>query len=744
MLVHGAGFAIELTDADHELLPHDVHVVHVRLMANVPGRYTDELIIDMDNMPRAVIPVTFHVEGKAVVLDPFTSGLTVAPDIRTARLQMPPVIPGVGSVKRTLTVTSRCPRELVLTANVVEWGAAVRLEHFVRAAESTPVAGAAASSDEAAAATVSLALVDQSTGGAASRPTSGPSRATVTPDRIVLPPLQTTQIVLQYTPPDHAGADFHASLVLRSAPHLCASNDRFFVDEFYLLNAGRFPAKRYLTPPTVIAKEGIQVRGVPKVPLRHPLVDRPGVVAGGVVVAPDEEMLLVMQNSSANSTAGAATTGAATAASPASPSRVAADDDSDDDANVGSSGATKKNDNGLEERLRAARNATKATLAEREELSQFIALRRQEAADSWARHVRPIELELHVTHLHPKLVTDPPEILRMPMCRVGDINARTMTMRNEGTAPMDFRLAIAEGPFKIVKTMLRASNSTQVVDFATSKLAASFRSGRPASRDSDPSLTLFRLRPSDVLEVTVQLSNIAELVKHHVHGLLHVIFSNGNHVQPVPLLATVHVPVVDVESAELHFRPTVAVTGGRKQPVHQRIVRLINPTTCAAKFVIKHDPSQKPLTRGASTLTRAAFTKTASSALAAAASQPVGSPDSGRTHTLKSSTLGLAAAKSTALGATGGAAEANNVVLRAGTGESDLDKAVDDPTRFHFEVTEGVIGPASAGSQPTYFDVPVTFAEHATTLFECDFIVEVDGGVGTRFTLRGESRSTEL
>jgi hypothetical protein len=711
LLVHGAGFAVEVLDAEHALQPFETHEILVRLVANIPGRYTDELLIDMDDMPSTSIPISFHVEGKAVVLDPSTSGLTIGAS-GVAQLTMPPIVPGLAAVKRTLTITSRCPRELTVQAKLLEWGTAVSL--------------ASLWGEQGSSGGVTLSLVDRTAPGVA----TSPCAATIEPAALTIPALQTATVVLHYVPPAVAVNDFHASLVLTTAPSICTSNDRFFVDEFYLRNAERYlEAQRSLTQQLVIVKEGINVRGVPKIQVRAPTVERKGIVSSGAVIALDEGLALAAMETSATNVAASAGHDA---------------DDSDDDAPANSSNQSsgdvatsgkKKADADLEQRLRQARANSRAVLAERNELLAFIARRRDEMAAAWRAHVRPIELELHVTHLAPRLVTDPPAALRFPLCRRNTRNARTMTFTNEGAAAVDFMLVIAEGPFKVAKTMLRAENKGKAIDFAASKLAQSMRN-RPTSRESDPASTLFRLRPFDVLEVTVELTELGQNQKHQVQGLLNVTYASGNHVQPVELLATVHVPVVEVESDSLTFRPSVAVTGGRKQPVYKRVVRLINVSPCPASFTIRHEPSDRPISRRTAVVTRATALKATRAAIENASGDGAG---------FEGTPTGLAtgtfARTTNALGALGGAAEANNVTVQLAADDA---LPVDDPNHFRFDELSGTIDAASAGSKPTVLEIPVTFVEHAMMVFESKFVVDVDGGVGCSFTLTGVGRGTEL
>jgi hypothetical protein len=715
-LIHGAGFAIELSELTHALQPFETITVDVRLIANIPGHYSDAITIAIDNMPSTCVPVTFHVEGKPVVLDPFTSGLTVGPT-GVARLQMPPIVPGVPVVKRTLTVTSRCPRELALSAKLVEWGQALKLN--------------AAFDDDTG--RVSLALESRVDPGAVVPMCS----AQVSPAQIVLPALQTTQVTISYAPPENPKKDFHASLIFSTEPAETVGNDRFLVDEFYKVNAARFPdTTRTLTQQTVIAKEGITLRGVPKVLVRPPLVERKGIAQGSVILPLDENARLAA--ASADRTPGNSGQNQLTSSTHAHNVNPNHDDDeSDDDV------AAKKSheDEALEKRLKAAKAASRALVAEREELVNFVAARRQELKRMWRVHARPMELEVHVAHLAPKLVTDPPSVLRLPMCKrsaIGTsanatINSRTINLSNEGTAPVDFRLEIAQGPFRVSKAQLRAENKGKLVNFADTKLGQTLGGGglagskRPASRESDPVMQLFRLRPFDVLVVTVELIDAADFVKQRIEGLMNIAFASGAHVQAVPLLATVHVPVVEVEHPSVTFRPTVAVANGRKQPVYKRMVRLVNPSLCDAPFVIRHTPADRPVTRRTKPADRATVIKAAQTA--------IGSDDAGfdGKKTLSKTT--------TALGATGGPAEANNVTV-----EFDGDEAlpVDDPSRFAIDTMSGIVPAATLGSKPAVLEVAVTFREHAVTHFESTFVVEVDGGVGSRFTLYGESRGTEM
>jgi len=369
----------------------------------------------------------------------------------------------------------------------------------------------------------------------------------------------------------------------------------------------------------------------------------------------------------------------------------------------------------------------------------------------WRRHVRPLEVEVHVAHLAPKLVTDPPEVLRLPMCKrraIGtstnaNVNSRTISLSNEGTAPVDFRLEITKGPFRVAAAQLRAENKGKLVDFAQTKLgqtlattaapslAAASRAHRPASRESEPANQLFRLRPFDVLVVTVELVDAdGAFVKQRIDGELNVAFATGGHTQRIPVLATVHVPVVEVAHPSVTFRPTVAVAHGRKQPSYKRVLQLVNPSLCPAPFVIRHVAADRPVTRRTKPADRATIVKAAQTAIASS-DGTAGEFDG---HKTLSKTT-------TALGATGGAAEANNVTV-----ELDGDDAlpVDDPTRFALDVTSGVVPAATLGSKPTVLEIPISFREHAVTHFESTFAVEVEGGIGTQFTLYGESRGTEM
>lgn len=111
LLLDGRGCCTLLSSMEGPVQPHDCIPIPGLMAMNVPGKYEEKIRVGFDDMARPVdVSLTWEVEGKPLLLDPTTSGLTTSgtQDL----LLMPSVIASVGSSRRHLRLINRLPRDI--------------------------------------------------------------------------------------------------------------------------------------------------------------------------------------------------------------------------------------------------------------------------------------------------------------------------------------------------------------------------------------------------------------------------------------------------------------------------------------------------------------------------------------------------------------------------------------------------------------------------------------------------------
>ncbi|CUG87552.1 Hypothetical protein, putative [Bodo saltans] len=564
-------------------------------------------------------------------------------------------------------------------------------------------------------------------------------------------------------------------------------NDIFLLDEFYLVNAERYPAERAITALGLVQQNnanngggggsggGGGVRSVSKLNVQQPLLDRPAILKDNRFLQPSasEKLILdlykrqqlrattppVRASSTSDLINGGVAgnssfsmrgqlppavvpvaSGSAAALTPSASTAVADDsDDEDDDAMNVVSNMAGKGGNGTD-----SKEALLAQDVERTELMDFIARRREELHCTLDdRYLTPTTITVVGVVMAAKLQCDPPEVLRFPLCKAGETASRAIRLTNPTRTPLDFRVRM-DGPFRITRLDfipadgeedllseddeegknatrntrklllgstkgLAANNQTLKSAVPTAKNAllasstpSSLASTKRTDPNSDPANTLFHLRPRDSVDLTVELSGLSTTSQQHKHaldGALTVLFQGCPLTQVVPCLATVHTPSLVCDPEQTWFRPPVVIRDGKPQPKYPRNITLVNHSNCPAPFSVRH-----------------------MARMDAPGGARVGSAGGGETlQRLK---------KVQAVVAT--------------TPLEEHAQLFDDPSRFTIFPMNGVVPAATKGGAPGRLVIQIQFHEYSFMKYESRFRVDVEGGVGSDFVVRGDSREVEV
>ena len=696
LLQDGRGCAVQLANANNALKPYGSQEVLATFVSNLPGEYKDHIQVIVEGCPNAEIPIAFTVRGKPILVDPTTSGL--GPDATTGRMRLllPEVVAGMTSIRRRLRITSRCPRDLDVSVALIDQGSFFRV-------------CLAEGGDDSANNKLAILPAGAATAGKIASPTS-----------FVLNALDSTDVLVEYSAPPGASGDWRANLTISSRIARTPFNDVFNIDEFYSTYRHLYPATRQISPIGLPAAKN-EVRGVPKIDVMKPLIDRPGIVMDSKFVELSlyqQRLVAQLKRKHAQSLEAAASGNGSLVASNV-------DDDSDDEGldKVGSQTP-------LQEGEVSPRSNRQLLLddKEREELKAFLQKRYLEQAQSSSNYFTNTVIEIVAQNAQATLVCDPAEMLRFPMCKIGGKCDRTIRLRNPTRTALDFRVAV-DAPFRIIdnkfipgddveetlleddadialrqsQKALSTKKKTSPTRTATSGTAASAMPllstmGSTKRRDpnSDPANILYHLKPRDSVDITVELTLAAASstmsMRHQVDGEFRIAYQGGRQPQTLPMLATVHVPTVVCEPDTTWFRPTVFLHDGKPQPKHDRVIKLVNYSTCDAPFEISHNPAARTVSRGNETITRLQKVNQALQ------------PTPAELHAM----------------------------------------VVDDPTRFTLSQLQGVVPAATAGGVPGSVAISIGFEGVSNTHFECKFRVVVAGGVGHEFSVRGDSRETEI
>ena len=545
--------------------------------------------------------------------------------------------------------------------------------------------------------------------------------------------------------------------------------------------------KRVVPPASLVEKPGVAVRGVRKLGVRVPLVSRRGVCLDGVVLPPSEEVATLMRIAQANSMAkslevsrlaGLGADAALSAAPRAGMADLDAALDGDDEDDKDEAAAEKAHDPAFEERQKRQRQAMLATEKERQHLVSYMAQRRSEMYAFSADYFTPILVDLTVEVCRPQLLSDPDSgVLLFPIARNAIATTRMIRLMNRGLAPLDFRVE-ASAPFVIqdgrflandgrsqIPKPLRAAavSSNHAIAIKSDGAAAGGGGGGQGKGDSggitpkgtvsmaatkassqrqplksagagiaahhpgttDPSTTLYRLGCNDELSLVIELpAGCAQgNERHAIHGDLLVKYSNGE-VQTFKLDAAMQTPSVITEPGHLVFLPSVQVAKGKAQPAYCKVLKLSNSSDCDAPFTIRHVASERPLSRSAGLDPRVSAAN--------------------RVLATISTTQSATVHRDAATVLMGRSRDDSRDGLISADGGGDVSVILDDPDRFEITTRSGVVPAASAGGVPGTLELPVYFRERASNVYESAFEILVEGGIGSTFVLRGESRVTEV
>ncbi|KAG5502866.1 hypothetical protein JKF63_04636 [Porcisia hertigi] len=436
--------------------------IPVRLVCALPGRYVEQLCIRANStLPWLQIPVDYEVYGKAIVLDPMTSGL-MKEGGRDGKevLQMPPVIAPLGTSRRTIRLVNRVSRDVDVTVEVFS----CPLGMVVHAVDPGVLA------DQVELRLCSMTEEDRE------KERRRVGRVSATPFKLRIPAHSRREVLLEFTPTARAAEESLASehgkgfnrsdgyavspkgrhrndasargfvtghdsdgseddedgeeAMLPPSEHfwqgsVCIHamlahselNDIFLVDEFYTLYADRYPSQRVARPISG-AKAGARcttdVGGsaggsltVAQLSVMQPLRTRPGgrVVRDGRVVWPSEAAQRALDRAAAAGDTPLVNTTASALGRPASHS-PGCDSDS----------ATDGDESASEMSLFSQRaepipplEVLQQEVEERQALVAFMESRRRTLQEESRKYFTSIELRLRARCGRPRLTIEPSE-----------------------------------------------------------------------------------------------------------------------------------------------------------------------------------------------------------------------------------------------------------------------------------------------------------------------------------------------
>lgn len=527
VLGDGSGCATLLSCVAGVLRSHGTVRIPVQLWCALPGRYVEHLCVRADpTLPLLRVPVEYEVYGRPIVLDATTSGLTKdggreGEDV----LLMPPVIAPLGTSRRTIRLINRVSRDMDVSVEVFPCPLGMAVHAL------NPDAPA----DEVELKLLTMNAEDKEREG------SRVGHVTATPLQLCIPAHAHREVVLEFTPNaqlsdgdtanDASGAATKAKRRGTANPtvtgppadqHCCdshtsdadkddsssegdeeamllpsekwwqgsvcinavlaqnESNDMFLVDEFYTINAERYPSQRVARPLTGAVQADCAGGGssstissfsATQVKVLRPLRSRPNnrVVRRGRVVWPTEAEQRILDRHAANRAAavvqlsssnGGATVNGEVAAASSSDSD---DDENDTLADSSAFSAPSQTRKGSEDNGGAAVPSLEVLLREAEErraLLDFIQARRQALQAEGNKYFSSIELRLRARCGRPHLTIEPSEkCLEFPAvahavnadaaetCSSSSSSAprctRTVRLTNRNSAPLRFALSFA-------------------------------------------------------------------------------------------------------------------------------------------------------------------------------------------------------------------------------------------------------------------------------------------------------------
>lgn len=182
-LLDGRGSSTLQCAPEGPVLPHGALSLPLMMVGNLPGRYNETLRVSFDGFTHAMdIPIEWEVEGRPLLLDPTTSGLTTSGQREV--LLLPAVIASVGASRRHLRLINRIPRDVNVSISIFMGSATFYIE-----AEDGDV--------PASEAVLRLVPLTQE---AKAQQAAGKGRAAVTPSNFFMAANSTREVWLQYEP----------------------------------------------------------------------------------------------------------------------------------------------------------------------------------------------------------------------------------------------------------------------------------------------------------------------------------------------------------------------------------------------------------------------------------------------------------------------------------------------------------------------------------------------------------------
>eukprot|EP00796_Vickermania_ingenoplastis_P013444 gene13444-9255_t len=182
-LLDGRGCSTLQCSPQGPIRPFDRVQLPLMMVTNLPGRYEETVRVHFDGLrPPIDLPVRWEVEGKPLLLDPTTSGLTTCG--HHDLLLMPSVIASVGTSQRHLRLINRIPRDL-------------NVEVYIYLCSATFQVDAVDASADASQVTLRLMPL---TGEAKTRQSIGKGNASVSPATFFIKANSTKEIWLEYEP----------------------------------------------------------------------------------------------------------------------------------------------------------------------------------------------------------------------------------------------------------------------------------------------------------------------------------------------------------------------------------------------------------------------------------------------------------------------------------------------------------------------------------------------------------------
>ena len=520
----GRGVAIEICGAPAvgQLLastrvPFDI-VVH----ANLPLTFRDHVVFRCEWLPHMRLPLTLRCKMQPLVLESNIVGLTMPePGKGIPVLLFPPQHANSTSVTtKTLRIVNRTPRDLNVTAQLFP-------DRYMLTGTLTTTL---TTEEEKEASPLAFSLgCDPST----HRPTA----YSVTPSQFVIKALQYKYVTLDFNPKTVG----RHSCTLNFVPRIIQNeaSTQYLVEEFYMDNKSIGDVTVCHADPEV-AKDGLKIN---RLAFRRPCVTTSA---------------LQIRDSSFSKKQNEKDEG----------------ESSEEEGKQGS--ARDKEEAAYMQRVREAKERFDMLTEERERLNAYLAKRWEEINRDQEELSVPLEVDVHGDCVVPRLVTDPPSILRLSYCQGGsppyDLTTfrRNLTLRNPASFDLEFTFRIT-APYELLDA----------------KKGQRLGSDKTLMLKGDESLVVTVYLP---WSLQLQSQYMAHAISQtcdgiDVPGTLSVLFTNKC-VQEITLSATVNMPRLLIEPSTLSFA----------QPsIKQKQLTLLNYTRVPAHFQVVPSPSAAPL-----------------------------------------------------------------------------------------------------------------------------------------------------